>query len=68
MRESQTIPFKHQKPLSEKGRGARTNLSGRYESFSRERRDDGWNSLDEDFQKGTQTIIREDKSMDKLIF
>ena len=62
MREAQTIPFIHQLAKVEKGRGARTNESGRFESHNRERRDDGWQSLDEDFKTGTQTTVQEDKT------
>ncbi len=60
MKEAHTLPFVPQKPRAEKGRGARSNVTGRYESLRRERRDDGWNSLDEDFKSGTSTTIRED--------
>ncbi len=62
MKEAHSVPFRYQKPRTEKGRGARSNLSGRFEALIRERRDDGWSSLDEDFKSGTQTVIREDKT------
>ena len=62
MKDSHTVPFIHKKPAVEKGRGARSNVTGRFETFIKERRDDGWNSLDEDFKSGTQTVIREDKT------
>jgi len=62
MREAQSIPFVYKKARSEKGRSARSNSSGRYENYKRERRDDGWQSLDEDFKTGTQTSVQEDKS------
>ncbi|MBC6402633.1 MAG: PA0069 family radical SAM protein [Hyphomonadaceae bacterium] len=51
------LAFKHVRPGVEKGRGARTNASGRYESEKRVRVDDGWESLEEDFKKGTQTRV-----------
>ncbi len=49
------IPFaqpKRDKRLLEKGRAARSNVSGRYEPTQRERVDDGWNSLAEDNRTG----------------
>ncbi len=49
-----------EKGLTEKGRGARTNVTPRYESLIRERHDDGWESLSDDFQKGTKTEVRFD--------
>lgn len=51
------LSFKSEKPRVEKGRGARTNASGRYEARQRVRIDDGWESLEEDFNKGTKTSI-----------
>lgn len=51
------LAFKAERPKAEKGRGARSNSSGRYESEKRIRVDDGWNSLDEQFQKGTKTTV-----------
>lgn len=51
------LSFKPERPRNEKGRGARTNVSGRYEVRSRMRVDDGWNSLSDDFLKGTKTSV-----------
>lgn len=51
------LSFKAERPTVEKGRGARTNASGRYENRQRIRVDDGWNSLEEQFQKGTKTSV-----------
>jgi len=56
------IPFKAPKtapehPLRDKGRGARSNDSGRYESEVRERVNDGWNSLADDDKKGRRTSV-----------
>lgn len=51
------LSFKSEKPRVEKGRGARTNASGRYEAQKRIRVDDGWESLEEDFSKGTKTSV-----------
>ncbi|NNE57068.1 MAG: PA0069 family radical SAM protein [Hellea sp.] len=62
MRESQSIPFQHQRPKTEKGRGARSNRTNRFERQTRERRDDGWASLSDDFRLGTPTIVHQDKS------
>ena len=58
------IPYaqpKHSKPLLEKGRAARSNDSGRYESMQRERVDDGWNSLAEDDRAGRRTTVTIEK-------
>ncbi len=54
------LSFKSTRAETEKGRGARTNATARYERFTRERRDDGWESLADDFQKGTKTEVRFD--------
>ena len=54
------IPFKSSprlKPLREKGRGARSNVSGRYESEQRERFEDGWDSLADDDRTGRKTSV-----------
>lgn len=55
------IPFKAVKPAREKGRGARSNISGRYEPDKRERFENGWNSLAEDDKKGRKTTVRIEK-------
>lgn len=57
MAKSHPLSFKPEKPRTEKGRGARTNASGRYESQKRIRIDDGWESLGEDFTNGTKTSV-----------
>jgi DNA repair photolyase len=44
-------------PIRDKGRGARSNASGRYESERRERLEDGWDSLAEDDKKGRKTTV-----------
>lgn len=54
------LSFKPHKATTEKGRGARTNVTGRYEKRVCERRSDGWSSLDDDFQKGTATSVHFD--------
>lgn len=51
------LSFEPERARTEKGRGARTNASGRYESQTRSRIDDGWNSLSDDFLKGTKTSV-----------
>lgn len=51
------LPFHGRRPRIEKGRGARTNMSGRYESEIRHRIDDGWDSLEEDFKSGAKTSV-----------
>jgi len=56
------IPFKLpqptlDKPLRHKGRGARTNVSGRFESERRVQVEDGWNSLDCDHKVGRKTSV-----------
>jgi len=56
------IPFKPpqptpDKPLRDKGRGARTNVSGRFESERRVQVEDGWNSLDGDHKVGRKTSV-----------
>lgn len=51
------LSFKTVKPQTEKGRGARSNSSGRYEAQRRVRVDDGWESLGEEFQRGTKTQV-----------
>ncbi len=51
------IPFKPIKPRLEKGRGARSNESGRYERDRRERFEDGWNSLADSDKKGRRTTV-----------
>ncbi|WP_026941831.1 PA0069 family radical SAM protein [Hellea balneolensis] len=51
------IPFKHIKPRLEKGRGARSNESGRYETDRRERFEDGWGSLADSDKKGRRTTV-----------
>ena len=56
------IPFKAPKrdanrPLRQKGRGARTNVSGRYERERRVRVEDGWDSLADDDKKGRTTTV-----------
>lgn len=51
------LAFRPEKPDTEKGRGARSNASGRYEKEQRVRMDDGWESLSEQFQKGTKTTV-----------
>ena len=66
MSKSHTLPYKHPKliseqPIFEKGRGARTNTSGRYESETRERVNDGWDSLAEDLKKGRSTTVTLEK-------
>jgi len=48
---------KHRAPLREKGRGARSNRSGRYETTQRERFEDGWGSLKEDDRTGRKTRV-----------
>lgn len=56
------IPFKPprrdaNKPLRDKGRGARSNVSGRFESERRVQVEDGWNSLDVDHKIGRKTSV-----------
>ncbi len=51
------LSFKPVKAAVEKGRGARTNASGRYESQRREAVNDGWNSLEEQRRSGTKTSV-----------
>jgi len=51
------IPFKHQNPRLEKGRAARSNVTGRYEPDVRERFEDGWDSLADDDKKGRKTTV-----------
>jgi len=56
------IPFKPPRrdaaqPLRDKGRGARSNESGRYESEQRERVEDGWDSLERDHKVGRKTSV-----------
>jgi DNA repair photolyase len=51
------IPFKSVKPAHERGRGARTNVTGRYEPDQRERFEDGWDSLSEDDRVGRKTTV-----------
>lgn len=51
------LPFKTVKPDLDKGRGARSNESGRYEADQRERFNDGWGSLSDDDKKGRQTTV-----------
>jgi DNA repair photolyase len=56
------IPFKLprptlDKPLRDKGRGARTNVSGRFENERRVQVEDGWNSLGEDHKVGRKTSV-----------
>ena len=51
------IPFKSVKPHLEKGRAARSNVSGRYEADRRERFDDDWLSLADDDKKGRKTTV-----------
>lgn len=60
MARSTLISFKtpqRTRPLREKGRGARSNTSGRYEPEQRERFEDGWNSLADDDRKGRKTTV-----------
>lgn len=42
-----------------RGRGARSNQSGRYEAFQREGFDDGWTSEDEDAPKLSTVVLRD---------
>ena len=56
------LPYKPPKrgpenPLLEKGRGARSNETGRYEHRQRERFDDQWNSLADDDKTGRKTTV-----------
>ena len=54
------ISFKspaHRQPLREKGRGARSNEAGRYEVQSKERFEDGWDSLADDDRAGRKTSV-----------
>lgn len=51
------LSFKAQKPETEKGRGARSNASGRYEAQTRIRVDDGWESLSEQYKRSTKTQV-----------
>ena len=55
------LPFKSVRPELEKGRGARSNESGRYEPDKRERFDDGWDSLLEDNKEGRKTTVTIEK-------
>jgi len=54
------IPFKapkHAAPLREKGRGARTNASGRYESQRREVSEDDYDALPEEDRAARKTTV-----------
>lgn len=54
------IPFqppKREKALRDKGRGARSNESGRYESFRRERTDEDWDALPREDRAPTKTTL-----------
>ena len=55
------LPKNRDKPVLEKGRGARSNESGRYESERRERADDGWDSLAEADRKGRCTVVTHER-------
>ena len=48
---------KPDQPLREKGRGARSNASGRYEAQQRERFEDDWDNLAEDDRVGRKTTV-----------
>jgi len=51
------LPFKSVRPDRDRGRGARTNESGRYEPDRRERIEDGWDRLSEDDRHGRKTTV-----------
>lgn len=57
MAKAQLIPFKSVRADRDRGRGARSNESGRYEPQQRERFNDGWESLAEDDRQGRRTEI-----------
>ena len=51
------IPFKRVRTDLERGRAARSNVSGRYEPDQRERFDDDWGSLTDDDRVGRKTTV-----------
>ncbi len=51
------LPFKSVRPDLEKGRAARSNVTGRYEPDERERFDDDWGSLADDDKVGRKTTV-----------
>ncbi len=57
MAKSHPLSFERVRPKVEKGRGARSNQSGRYEARTRHRVNDGWESLSADFKKGSTTNV-----------
>ena len=57
MAKSVHLAFRRVRPAYEKGRGARTNMSGRYEGEQRVRIDDGWGTADTAFTEGRKTDV-----------
>lgn len=60
MAQPNILPYSQPKrdlKLREKGRGARSNETGRYEPLQRERSDDDWDALSEEDQKPRRTTV-----------
>jgi DNA repair photolyase len=51
------LSFRPTRPAAGKGRGARSNTSGRYEEEKREKADDGWGTLEEETLEPVKTHV-----------
>ena len=49
-------------PAAPKGRGAKSNASGRFEAFTKHGFDDGWDELDDDAPPQLQTELQVEKA------